>query len=147
MKKLIICFFLFLTLVVGGFADSLFHTFGANPVVHGGLTVPAPGSEFVIVPQNIPDVRMWGASGESSVKTFPAGIMVEAHHEQISGQNMWVATRVVCCGNPVSGLVWPVQPPQQIQQQQQQQQINVTVIFQQPSQPADRTLYMDAIML
>lgn len=149
MRK-IITFFLFLMLAfvslsVGVFAENPYHTFGANPMVPGGLTIPAPGSEWQMVPQNIPNVRMWGASGESSVKIFPAGQVVEAHQEQIAGQKMWVATRVKCCGNTVTGLFWPCS---QTQAQQQQIVVNVNpmIIFQQPSQPVDKTLYMDARM-
>lgn len=122
------------------FAESQYHSFGVNPMVPGGLTIPASGSEWQIVPQNIPNVRMWGRSGESSVKIFPAGEIVEAHQEQVAGQTMWVATRAKCCGNTVAGLFWSVSQAQ-VQQQQIVVNVSPTIIFQQPTQPPDYTIY------
>jgi len=123
------------------FAQQEYHTFGRNPMVPGGLRQPAPGTVFIRTPKDFPQIRMWGASGESSVKILPAGTLVEARIVQ----NMFVAQRVVCCGNRITPVKWPIT---QIQGQKQAQQIIVQVNanFIQPVPKPDLALHMNSKM-
>lgn len=144
MKRFLLIIFLVLASITSVIAGE-YHTFGRNPMVPGGLRAPVAGSVFLPTPRDFPAVRMWGASGESSVKILPAGTLVECFQQQISGQNYYVASRVVVCGNRITQVMWPA-PNVIRQEQRQKQELHVHVTINMPQPPPDHNLYMNSKM-
>ena len=117
-------------------ADARYHTFMGNPVNRNGIQQIRTGHQIVRTPYDI-QCRMYGASGESSIKLLPAGIEVEAYQQ---GQ-MIIATRVKRCANKLEGCMWPIGNIQQEKiEQQQKQKIEVNVNFNAPEVPPDFTI-------